>query len=134
MITVSFLYFSTFSNMLTQSLLVALLATSSTALDVPQNVRNFYNQLKSKGQCDNKLATGFFNSEFEKGGALKYSLLPDSIHTLIAEQICPIAATISKIMVLYIFKVLESSPIWTPIAMASKEDPKMMEGATEAKT
>lgn len=58
--------------MLANTLIVALLASTSSALDVPQNVRDFYNQLKGKGQCDNKLATGFFNSEFENGGTFKH--------------------------------------------------------------
>lgn len=54
--------------MLSQSLVVALLASSASALSVPDNVRAFYNELKAKGRCDNVLATGFYNSEFEKGG------------------------------------------------------------------
>lgn len=54
--------------MLSQSLLAALLASSASALSVPDNVRAFYNELKAKGRCDNVLATGFYNSEFEKGG------------------------------------------------------------------
>ncbi|KAF4982334.1 hypothetical protein FZEAL_2033 [Fusarium zealandicum] len=53
--------------MLYQSLIPLLLASSASALDVPSNVRNFYNQLKAKGSCTNKLATGFLGSKFDDG-------------------------------------------------------------------
>lgn len=47
-----------------------LLASSISALQVPSNVREFYNQLKAKGTCSNKLATGFFDSKFDDGSKL----------------------------------------------------------------
>ncbi|KAJ4157607.1 hypothetical protein NW754_009251 [Fusarium falciforme] len=53
--------------MLYQSLVPLLLASSVSALQVPSNVRTFYNQLKAKGTCTNKLATGFFDSKFDDG-------------------------------------------------------------------
>ncbi|KAI8725485.1 Endo-chitosanase [Fusarium sp. LHS14.1] len=53
--------------MLYQSLVPLLLASSASALQVPSNVRAFYNQLKSKGTCTNRLATGFFDSKFDDG-------------------------------------------------------------------
>lgn len=46
---------------------LALLSTAS-ALDVPDNVRAFYNKLKAQGDCRNKLATGFYNNENERPG------------------------------------------------------------------
>ncbi|KAJ3463345.1 hypothetical protein MRS44_008131 [Fusarium solani] len=53
--------------MLYQTLVPLLLASSASALQVPSNVRTFYNQLKAKGTCTNKLATGFFDSKFDDG-------------------------------------------------------------------
>ncbi|KAF7562147.1 hypothetical protein G7046_g1989 [Stylonectria norvegica] len=44
-----------------------LLASSASALKVPANVRKLYNDLKSSGTCDNKLATGFFNNYSDDG-------------------------------------------------------------------
>jgi hypothetical protein len=40
----------------------ALLAPASMARDIPGNVNNFYNRLKSNGDCSNKLATGFYGT------------------------------------------------------------------------
>ncbi|KAK4222396.1 glycoside hydrolase family 75 protein [Podospora fimiseda] len=42
--------------------LVAILAFTSSARDVPPNVRNFYNTVKGRGDCKLKLATGFSGS------------------------------------------------------------------------
>jgi hypothetical protein len=56
--------------MLYQTLVPLLLASSASALQVPSNVRTFYNQLKAKGTCTNKLATGFFDSKFDDGSKL----------------------------------------------------------------
>jgi hypothetical protein len=36
-------------------------AASVSARDVPSNVRSFYDSLKAKGTCSNKLATGFYS-------------------------------------------------------------------------
>lgn len=44
-----------------------LLTSPATALDVPANVRTFYNNLKAKGECTNKLASGFYDSKFDDG-------------------------------------------------------------------
>lgn len=49
------------------TLVSLLLASSASALDVPSNVRKFYDDLKAKGTCTNKLATGFFDSKFDDG-------------------------------------------------------------------
>lgn len=44
-----------------QVLLSALVGAAGVAArDVPSNVRDFYNSLKAKGDCSNKLATGFY--------------------------------------------------------------------------
>ncbi|CAG9947203.1 unnamed protein product [Clonostachys rosea f. rosea IK726] len=48
-------------------LIPALLFTAlpgALGLDVPANVRQFYNDVKAKGKCDNKLSSGFYNDEF----------------------------------------------------------------------
>lgn len=58
------------------TLVSLLLASSATALDVPSNVRKFYNDLRAKGTCTNKLATGFFDSKFDDG-----SELPETLET-----------------------------------------------------
>ncbi|KAF7561374.1 hypothetical protein G7046_g2758 [Stylonectria norvegica] len=49
------------------ALVSLLLVYSTSALKVPGNVRTFYNQLKSKGQCANKLASGFWDSSQDDG-------------------------------------------------------------------
>lgn len=38
-------------------------AASVTARDVPANIRNFYDSIKAKGTCSNKLATGFYSKD-----------------------------------------------------------------------
>ncbi|KAK4248459.1 glycoside hydrolase [Corynascus novoguineensis] len=38
-------------------------AASVTARDIPSNVQSFYNSLKTKGNCSNKLATGFYAND-----------------------------------------------------------------------
>ncbi|KAI1371069.1 glycoside hydrolase family 75 protein [Hypoxylon crocopeplum] len=35
---------------------------ASLARDVPSNIKNFYNSVKSKGQCSSKLASGFYST------------------------------------------------------------------------
>jgi hypothetical protein len=49
-------------------------AASVSARDVPSNVRSFYNSLKSKGACSNKLATGFYTKEEGPNSLSKRSL------------------------------------------------------------
>ncbi|KAK3313968.1 glycoside hydrolase family 75 protein [Apodospora peruviana] len=39
------------------------LGSVSSARDVPANVRDFYNSVAAKGDCSNKLATGFFSKD-----------------------------------------------------------------------
>jgi hypothetical protein len=38
-------------------------AASVSARDIPSNVKNFYDSLKAKGTCSNKLATGFYSKD-----------------------------------------------------------------------
>ena len=38
-------------------------AASVSARDVPSNVQSFYDSLKTKGACSNKLATGFYSKD-----------------------------------------------------------------------
>ncbi|CAG9944414.1 unnamed protein product [Clonostachys rosea f. rosea IK726] len=52
--------------MKTTSLLFAAVP-GALALDIPSNVKTFYDGLKAKGKCDKALATGFYNSQFEQG-------------------------------------------------------------------
>ena len=56
--------------MMSKFALIQLLLAFATALEVPSNVRNFYNQLKTKGQCTNKIASGFFDSKTDNGSEL----------------------------------------------------------------
>lgn len=56
--------------MLSKTASLALLTSGALALEIPSNVQEFYNSLKSKGECSNKLATGFYNSKFEDGGKI----------------------------------------------------------------
>lgn len=42
-----------------KSTLLLSLAALATARDIPSNVRDFYNNVKGRGQCGNKLKTGF---------------------------------------------------------------------------
>ncbi|KAH6883468.1 fungal chitosanase of glycosyl hydrolase group 75-domain-containing protein [Thelonectria olida] len=44
-----------------------LLASSATALKVPDNLETFFKDLKTKGECSDKLAGGFYNTEFDNG-------------------------------------------------------------------
>ncbi|KAI5467898.1 fungal chitosanase of glycosyl hydrolase group 75-domain-containing protein [Mariannaea sp. PMI_226] len=54
-------------------LLPLLLASpAANALEIPDNLKSFYKKLKSKGQCDDKLASGFYNSEFNDDGDTAY--------------------------------------------------------------
>lgn len=68
--------------MLSKATLISLLLASSvTALDVPANVRKFYNDLKAKGTCTNKLATGFYDSKFDDGSkSLTSKLTPENLN------------------------------------------------------
>ncbi|KAM3520156.1 hypothetical protein NHJ13051_007030 [Beauveria bassiana] len=50
-----------------RSTLLLSLAALATARDVPSNVRDFYNSLKSKGQCSNKLKSGFHSIDGDNG-------------------------------------------------------------------
>lgn len=38
-------------------------AATVSARDIPSNVKNFYDSLKAKGTCSNKLATGFYSKD-----------------------------------------------------------------------
>ncbi len=38
-------------------------AASVTARDIPSNVQSFYDSVKAKGTCSNKLATGFYSKD-----------------------------------------------------------------------
>lgn len=58
------------------ALLAALVAVAG-ARDVPSNVRNFYNSVRSKGDCTNKLASGFY-SKAGDGGREFASICPYS--------------------------------------------------------
>jgi hypothetical protein len=49
-------------------------AASVSARDVPSNVRSFYNSVKSKGACSNKLAAGFYTKEDGPNSLSKKSL------------------------------------------------------------
>ncbi|KAF4123785.1 glycoside hydrolase family 75 protein, partial [Geosmithia morbida] len=57
--------------MKTRSLFAVTTATLLTpgvlGLDIPSNVRSFYDQVRSKGYCTRKLATGFHNSQDDHG-------------------------------------------------------------------
>lgn len=47
-------------------LTAALSATSNVfALNVPENVKSFYNSVRAKGSCSNKLGSGFTLSDSE---------------------------------------------------------------------
>lgn len=48
-------------------LLIPLLLASASALTVPDNIQAFYKKLKTQGECSDKLAGGFYNSEFDNG-------------------------------------------------------------------
>ena len=48
-------------SLLTPSL-ISLLAIAAEARDVPSNIQSFYNSIKAKGTCSNKLATGFYST------------------------------------------------------------------------
>jgi hypothetical protein len=64
---------SFFTNITMSLLIPALLFTAlpgALGLDVPANVRQFYNDVKAKGKCDNKLSSGFYNDEFGGPGVL----------------------------------------------------------------
>lgn len=50
-----------------RSTLLLSLAALATARDVPSNVRDFYNSVKGKGQCSNKLKSGFHSIEGDNG-------------------------------------------------------------------
>lgn len=50
---------------------VSLFLGASMARDVPSNVKNFYNSIKSKGQCSNALASGFY-SEYNNDNSFCY--------------------------------------------------------------
>jgi hypothetical protein len=38
-------------------------AASVAARDIPSNVQSFYDSVKAKGACSNKLATGFYSKD-----------------------------------------------------------------------
>jgi hypothetical protein len=49
-------------SLLTPTLAALILAFTAQARDVPANVQTFYNSLKTKGSCSDKLATGFYST------------------------------------------------------------------------
>ncbi len=51
---------------LRNSLLLSLAAVAA-ARDIPSNVRSFYDSVRNKGQCDNKLKSGFHSIEGDDG-------------------------------------------------------------------
>ncbi|KAK5996830.1 Endo-chitosanase [Cladobotryum mycophilum] len=55
---------------------LASLMAAAGARDVPENVRNFYNSVKARGDCSNKLATGFHS---EEGDAANFSYCGDHL-------------------------------------------------------
>lgn len=61
------------------STVVLAAAGLASARDVPQNVRDFYNTVVGRGQCDNVLASGF-HSVYGGGGG-KHPLFPVSSKT-----------------------------------------------------
>jgi hypothetical protein len=42
---------------------LALASQPSQARDIPSNAQSFYNTIKSRGSCGNKLATGFYSND-----------------------------------------------------------------------
>lgn len=47
-----------------------LLAATASCGDIPDNVRAFYNSVKSQGQCKDVLASGFYAKESAGPGTL----------------------------------------------------------------
>jgi hypothetical protein len=68
--------------MLSNVLVSGLLVGGAAALQIPDNVKTFLNGLNQSGQCNRKLASGFYNSAFEGPGSLSALALstPYSIH------------------------------------------------------
>lgn len=56
-----------------RSALLLCLAGLATARDVPSNVRDFYNSVRGKGQCGNKLKSGFHSIDGDDGCTLLLS-------------------------------------------------------------
>ncbi|KAH8881182.1 fungal chitosanase [Thozetella sp. PMI_491] len=50
-----------------ESLIPFFLLSSVSALQIPENVKSFYNNLRTSTQCTSPLATGFYNNRFEAG-------------------------------------------------------------------
>ena len=46
----------------------AFFAAPILARDVPDNLRDFYDDVRKRKQCDNKLATGFWSSDEDNSG------------------------------------------------------------------
>lgn len=44
------------------------LAAAASARDIPNNVRDFYNNVRNQGQCYNKLKSGFHSIQGDNGG------------------------------------------------------------------
>ncbi|KAM0812872.1 putative Endo-chitosanase [Seiridium cardinale] len=57
-------------------LLASFLASTSIAGDIPSNVKNFYDSIKSAGQCKDKLASGFYSYD---GGPDSWSYCGDHL-------------------------------------------------------
>ncbi len=68
-----------------------LLALPCLARDVPSNLASFFSELKSKGDCSNKLATGFFSSDGGPNGKFQTAGYRDrsaSAGTVPQQELC----------------------------------------------
>lgn len=54
-----------------RSALLMSLAALATARDIPANVQDFYNNVKAKGECSNKLASNFHSMDRDDGCTLQ---------------------------------------------------------------
>ena len=66
------------------TLVTAVLAAGVDALSIPGNIQNLYNSIKAQGQCNNKLASGFYSELPGPNSAWKvpHSLSDDCLLTL----------------------------------------------------
>lgn len=55
--------------------LLGCVATTIAALDLPSNVKDFYDHVRGKGKCDNVLKGGFHSSDGDSGGTLRCACL-----------------------------------------------------------
>ena len=111
-----------------------LLAASSLARDVPDNVRNLYDSIREKGMCSIELAGGFYssddgpNSESCPRGTIP--TLDSSLLLMNHQQPSLTAAIIWKTTRLSIYRGLVASLLtWTSTATVRKEGRRMTGGA-----